>query len=151
MVETVSAGGAVIAPMIIIQGKHRQQHWYTHMDIADDYLIGLSDSGYTIDHLALHWIKHFDAFTVPEKKGAYRLLLLDGQESHTTANFLAFCERRRIICFVLPSHATHLLQPLDVVLFQPDKHYDAEAIDEATRTGCTDFNKLEFLAALTSI
>jgi len=40
---------------------------------------------------------------------------------------------------------------LDVVVFQPLKHYHAEAIDKATRTGCSDFNKLEFLSAITSI
>ena len=34
---------------------------------------------------------------------------------------------------------------------QPYKHFHAAAIDAATRTGCPDSNKLEFLAALTSI
>jgi hypothetical protein len=38
-----------------------------------------------------------------------------------------------------------------VVVFQPYKHYHAEAVNNATRTGCSDFNKLEFLAAITSI
>ena len=53
-----------------------------------------------------------------------------------------------IIPFCLPPHTT---QPLDVVVFQPYKHFHAEAIDAATRTGCSDFNKLEFLTALSSI
>ncbi len=65
--------------------------------------------------------------------------------------FEAFCREHRILFFTLPAHTTHLLQPLDVVLFQPYKHYHVEAIDEATRTGCTNFNKVEFLAALSSI
>ena len=34
---------------------------------------------------------------------------------------------------------------------QPYKHYRAGAIDAATRIGCTDFNKLEFLSAITAI
>ena len=46
---------------------------------------------------------------------------------------------------------THLLQPLDVVLFQPYKHWHANEVDEATQTGCHDFNKVEFLAAIKSI
>jgi hypothetical protein len=41
--------------------------------------------------------------------------------------------------------------PLDVGVFQPYKHWHAEAIDDATRTGCTSFNKVEFLAAIESI
>lgn len=53
----------------------------------------------------------------------------------------------RIILFGLPPHTTHFLQPLDVVCFQPLKHYHAEAIDIAVRTGDTEFSKIEFLAA----
>jgi hypothetical protein len=48
-------------------------------------------------------------------------------------------------------HTTHLLQPLDVVLFQPYKDYHAEAIDDASRTGCMNCNKVEFLTLLSSI
>ena len=39
-----------------------------------------------------------------------------------------------------------LTQPLDVGFFQPFKHYHAEAIDNAMRSGEGDFGKLEFLA-----
>ncbi|PWW77697.1 hypothetical protein C7212DRAFT_41995, partial [Tuber magnatum] len=38
-----------------------------------------------------------------------------------------------------------------VVVFQPLKHYHAKAIDQATRTGYSDFNKIELLFALISI
>jgi hypothetical protein len=53
--------------------------------------------------------------------------------------------------FVLPPHTSHILQPLDVVVFQPFKHFHAKAVDDATRIGCGDFNKLEFLAAINGI
>ncbi|KAF8251780.1 DDE-domain-containing protein, partial [Wilcoxina mikolae CBS 423.85] len=79
------------------------------------------------------------------------LLLLDGYGSHCTKEFLDFCDDHYIIPFCLPPHTTHLLQPLDVVCFQPYKYFHAEAVDAATRTGCSDFDKLEFLTALTSI
>jgi len=38
-----------------------------------------------------------------------------------------------------------------MVVFQPLKYHHSRAVAEATRTGCTHFNKLEFLAAITSI
>ena len=38
-----------------------------------------------------------------------------------------------------------------MVVFQPYKAHHAEAVDNATRTGCSDFNKVEFLAALKGI
>jgi hypothetical protein len=53
--------------------------------------------------------------------------------------------------FFLIPHTTHHLQPLDVVVFQPYKHYYAEAIDEATRLGCSNFNETEFLTSISSI
>jgi hypothetical protein len=53
--------------------------------------------------------------------------------------------------FCLPPHTSHILQPLDVVLFQPYKHYHTKAIDYASHIGYGDFNKLEFLAAIGSI
>jgi len=45
----------------------------------------------------------------------------------------------------------HLLQLLDVVVFQLYKHYHAEALDATTRTGCCEFNKVEFFSSLESI
>ena len=47
----------------------------------------------------------------------------------------------------LPPHATHLLQPLDVVCFQPLKHYHRQALDQSLRLGVYDFNRLDFIAA----
>jgi len=38
------------------------------------------------------------------------------------------------------------LQPLDVVVFQPYKHYYAEAVDQVVRLGDATFNKIKFLA-----
>jgi len=54
-----------------------------------------------------------------------------------------------VLC--LPPHSSHLLQPLDVVVFQPYKHYHAEDVEKATRTGCGDFNKSEFLDTIDTI
>jgi hypothetical protein len=62
-----------------------------------------------------------------------------------------FCENQLIHIFALPPHISHILPSLDVVLFQPYKHFHAKMVDEATRTGCTRFDKLEFLAAIKGI
>ncbi len=51
VIEAVSAGGNVKLLMVIIKGKVHQQHWYTHTDMDDSYLVRLLDSGYTNDHL----------------------------------------------------------------------------------------------------
>jgi hypothetical protein len=51
----------------------------------------------------------------------------------------------------LPPHSTHLMQPLDVVCFQPLKHYHRRAIDNALRRGIFDYNRLDFIAAIQKI
>jgi hypothetical protein len=53
--------------------------------------------------------------------------------------------------FVLPLYTSYILQPLDIVVFQPFKYFHTKAVDDATRTDCGDFNKLEFLAAIDRI
>jgi hypothetical protein len=45
----------------------------------------------------------------------------------------------------------HLLQPLDVVVFQPLKHYHAEALDLIVRDGCTNITKVEFLSVIQEV
>ena len=48
----------------------------------------------------------------------------------------------------MPSHTTHLLQPLDVGVFQPLKHWHSEAVNDAVQNGDETFSKVEFLHAL---
>jgi DDE superfamily endonuclease len=55
------------------------------------------------------------------------MLLLDGHKSHYTLEFIKFYIIKKIILLVLPPHTTHLLQPLDVAIFQPlAKYYSVE-------------------------
>ena len=45
-------------------------------------------------------------------------------------------------------HLTHILQPLDVAVFQPLKHYHGKALDLMVRDGVTNITKLEFLSLI---
>ena len=74
---------------------------------------------------------------------------MDGFGSHHTHEFLSYCEDKNIISFGLPSHTTHLLQPLDVCVFQPLRHWHSEAVNEAIQNGDESFTKVGFLAAFT--
>lgn len=50
---------------------------------------------------------------------SYRLLILNGHNSHCTFKFCHFAEKHCIIIVCLPSHTTHALQPCDVGVFSP--------------------------------
>ena len=111
-------------------------------------MLGAQTRGYSNDDLAFEWIQHFDKQSARRQIGAHRLLLLDGHGSHLTMELAQYCEERNIHLLALPAHTSHFLQPLDVVLFQPYKHHHRRAVEMAVRTGCTNFNIVEFLHAL---
>jgi hypothetical protein len=53
--------------------------------------------------------------------------------------------------FFLPPHTSHFLQPLDVGVFHAFKHWHSEFVVDATYSGCTNINKVEFFHALGEI
>jgi hypothetical protein len=53
----------------------------------------------------------------PEKE--WRMLILDGHNSHCSYAFVDFCEKHQIVLLCLPSHTTHCLQPCNIGVFGP--------------------------------
>jgi len=62
-----------------------------------------------------------------------RLLIMDGHSSHIAANVIAHCMKHKIDHLILPSHTSHVLQPLDISVFSPLKHALARDTDTASR------------------
>ena len=75
------------------------------------------------------------------------LLICDGQESHITASWIAHCMKNDIISMILPSHSSHLTQPLDVRVFGPLKTLMASAIEPLISTELHRILKAEWLSA----
>ena len=66
--------------------------------------------------------KHFDQYTTPQKTGIgieWRMLIVDGHSSHVAWPVVEYALDHHIILYCLPSHSTHLMQPLDVACFGP--------------------------------
>jgi hypothetical protein len=64
--ETISADGDALPPMIILSGVLHQAKWFTKL--PDNYLIGISETGYSNDELSMEWLKHFDQFSARLRK-----------------------------------------------------------------------------------
>ena len=75
------------------------------------------------------------------------LLIMNGFESYVTYSVLNVIIKNNIILFVLSSHIIHLIQSLDVGVFQPYKHHHSEAINKTVRLSDYKFDKVEFLTA----
>ena len=83
--------------------------------------------------------------------GAHRLLLLDSYGSHLIKEFIEYYKEKNIHLLAIPPYISYFLQSLNIVLFQPFKHYHRQAIKMAMRTGCINFNTIKFLHALHQI
>jgi len=116
-VETISADGKVLPPLLIIQGIYHLQQWYTTTALPDDYLIGTSPSGYLNDTLLIEWLKHFNKWSAKRQRGAYRLLIFNGYGLYLMKEFLDYCDDHKIILFSLLPYISHNLQLYNVVVF----------------------------------
>ena len=79
--------------------------------------------------------------------GGYRLLILDGYESHHSAKFEEICLERKIITLYIPAHLSHLLQPLNIGCFLPLKYAYSTEIMALVRRSITHITKIDFLPA----
>ncbi|KAM4066053.1 DDE superfamily endonuclease [Hirsutella rhossiliensis] len=121
--------------------------WYQIPELDPDTVIRPTPTGYSNDVISLEWLQHFDKHSEKSSRSSKRLLILDGHGSHHTRQFIEYCDNHNIIPFGMPPNLTHALQPLDVVVFQPLKHYHAKALDVMVRDGLVNITKLEFSPA----
>ena len=147
VIECINSEGWCLPPFLIVQGVHILAHWISETNLPDDWVIKTTSNGWTDNKTAMEWIRHFDKHTKLRKKGAYRMLVIDGHESHKSAEFEAFCQENKIITICLPPHASHLLQPLDVGCFGPLKTAYGKEIEKFIKAHITHITKTEFLIA----
>jgi hypothetical protein len=119
IVETVSADGRSLQPLIIFKGKDLQSTWFSH-DSIPDWLYTTSENGWTSNDIAIRWLNRI--FLPQTACGdEARILLLDGHGSHVSIDFLWQCRQSNIQLIFLPPHTSHVLQPLDLSCFSPIK------------------------------
>jgi hypothetical protein len=129
-----------------LRAKYISQHGA--QTLPSDWVIGVSENGWTNDVLGLTWLEHvFEKHTLHRTKGVYRLLILDGHGSHMTPEFDLFCKEHSIIPLCMPPHSSHLLQPLDVGCFSVLKRSYGRQIEGYIRNGVNHIDKPDFLQA----
>ena len=97
------------------------------------------------------WLKDFDKQTCEKNKDWPRLLLLDGHNSHYTLEFMQYAKSVNIHVLCYPSHCTHVLQGLDVVVFAGFKKIWTRRRDQRiTDNPFAKFGKLAWIAVWTA-
>lgn len=147
VVQGVNSRGWALPPFIIVAGKTHLTSWHRNSGFPPDWVISVTDNGWTTNEKGVDWIRHFEKHTRPKTVGAYRLLVLDGHESHHSDEFEEYCKDNNIITLCMPPHSSHILQPLDVGCFGPLKKAYGRQIEEMMRAHISHITKDDFFPA----
>ncbi|APA10190.1 hypothetical protein SS1G_07383 [Sclerotinia sclerotiorum 1980 UF-70] len=139
--------GETIPPFLVVQGQYHLSNWYIESDFSADWAIKPTSNGWMNNEIGLEWLKHFDKHTSQRRKGKYRMLVLDGHESHESIPFQSYCKSNDIICIKLPLHSSHLTQPLDIGCFSVLKRSYSCQIEGFIKAYINHISKIEFFIA----
>ncbi|RYO93061.1 hypothetical protein DL762_001324 [Monosporascus cannonballus] len=120
IIACVSANGRSLPPLVIFSGVDVQQQWFPDSDdkTYENWYFTTSENGWTNTEIGLKWLrKVFIPHTKPQNPDEWRLLVIDGHNSHTTEEFMWIYLQNKIYIIFLPAHASHVFQPLNVSIF----------------------------------
>jgi len=83
----INGEGWSVPPFLVVQGVNHLYIWYTESGLPLDWVIKPTSNGWTNNETGLEWLRHFDKHTRPRTQGGYRMLVLDGHESHESIAF----------------------------------------------------------------
>jgi hypothetical protein len=87
----------------------------------------------------------------PHEERIYRLLIIDGFAGHLSFEFVSYCIMFDIVFCTLPPHSTHILQPLDVGVFQALKAAHQKLLRRSIREGNLAYSRTAFAEAFKEI
>ena len=130
----VSASGQVIPPFVVYPRK-RPVPDKMRIGAHPDTVFHVSDSGWITRELFFEWFKMFIQKIPPSRPV---LLVLDGHGSHITIDVIEFARSNNVHLLCLPSHTSHILQPLDVGVFKSLKSFFSKGCRQymAKNPGC---------------
>ena len=112
-----SASGHVLPPVMIFPRKQTPPANFREGTVAQT-LFANSANGWINNDLFLQWFKFFLANIPPTQP---MLLIMDGHGTHMSIELIELARSSGVHLLCLPSHTTHILQPLDVGVFRSFK------------------------------
>ena len=139
-----SASGERLPPYIVYKGKNLWTSWTKGGPAGTLYTV--SDSGWMERPNFLEWFKKQFIVAVSHllETGPV-ILFMDGHASHINLTLIRLAREQGVVLLCLPSHTTHVLQPLDVGAFGPVKTAWAKILKEYKMETCAAVvDKTEF-------
>ena len=144
---SIAGDGYVVPPFLVVKGRFHLASWYLEHQVPDDWGVVPTTNGWTDNETGLEWLQHFDEHTKHRRRGVYRMLVLDGHQSHVNAEFEDYCKENNIVTLCLPPHSSHLTQPLDVGCYSVLKKMYGAEIEHFIKARITHITKPEFFLA----
>ncbi|RYP65642.1 hypothetical protein DL771_008194 [Monosporascus sp. 5C6A] len=111
IIACVSADGRSLPPLVIFSGVNVQQQWFPDSDdeLYESWYFTTSENGWTNTEIGLKWLrKVFIPNIKPENPDEWRLLVIDGHNSHITEDFMWMCLQNKIYIIFLLAYASHV-------------------------------------------
>jgi len=150
VVESISADGKAIPPLIIVPGILIMESWF-HENMTGHELVTVSPTGYTNEGICMIWLNHFIKHNNCGPDKEWHILLIDGATCHEAGPFILTAKMNKIWVVKYPSHQTHLIQPLDVGCFRQWKHWQQVSLMNAIRSFEAEYLVSSFLRDLPTI
>ncbi|XP_050308307.1 uncharacterized protein LOC126744792 [Anthonomus grandis grandis] len=127
----MSAAGSFVPPFLIF--LRRRFSPLLAKDGPPDAEYQVTFNGWTNEEMFELWLRHFVKF-VKTNRDEPVLLILDNHSSHATLESYNYCKENFITILSLPTHLSHLMQPLDVTFYGPLKKSYYKECDNYTKS-----------------
>ena len=118
-------------------------------ELDSDDCILLHENCWTNNKFCMEWMEeYFKPSTRSNLLGQYYLLIIDGHAFYVSIEFIKFIWVNKIICFCLPPHWSHLLQPLDIGVFGPLKQNFKKLLSKKTHFTTYNIDKADFISLI---
>ena len=114
-------------------------------DLYKNITLIINEVAYINDNLVLNWFRHFIKNVQRKRVDQWIFLLIDNHDFYKMYSFWKLIQDNYIILFMLLFYFTHILQPLNVNVFQIYKYYYEFAINKVIKQKNIKFDCYNFL------
>ena len=124
----IVADGSYLKPLIITKRKTIETSLIQKGLNPNNVMLAYSENGYMTEKIFNEWIeKVFIPYIQNQRKllnnfEGKGVVICDGFAAHLSKFFFDECEKNNIQIFLLPSHSSHITQPLDLGVFAQHKN-----------------------------
>ena len=115
-----SASGNYSKPFVIYPSLKSPRINFSGVNEAD-FEVGFTPNGWITCDSFFSWLANCFYPSIRDKVEFPFVMFMDGHSAHINLAVSDFCKDHGIILYCLPAHSSHILQPLDIVVFGPIK------------------------------